>query len=176
MAERWRPVRNFEDLYMISSKGRLARIKTRTGKPTFRILRGRPGSLGYVRYALSRNSKRCDHSAHRLAWEAFKCPIPDDLQINHKNGIKHDNRLDNLEIVTLSDNVKHAYRTLKVPPNINPNLGSRNGRSKLTEDDIPKIRALLRSGWRQSEVGHEFGVDQTSIGRIAVGKAWRHVR
>ena len=175
MSERWKQVLGYETLYEISNQGRLARTRTRGGKPAWRLLRGTPGSLGYVRYALCRNSKRRDHSAHRLAWEAFNGPIPDDLQINHKNGVKHDNRLDNLEIVTQSENTKHAFGVLKVAPNINPNPGSRNGRARLTEEDIPKIRNLLQSGWSQAKVGYEFGVHQTVIGRIALGKIWRHV-
>lgn len=177
MSERWKPVLGYEELYEVSDQGRLARIKTRGGRPTWRVLKATPGNMGYVRYALvGHNYMRRDLTAHRLAWAAFNGLIPDDLQINHKNGVKHDNRLDNLEIVTQSENTKHAFRVLKVAPNINPNLGSRNGRARLTEDEIPKIRALLRCGWRQAEVAHEFGVHQTVIGRIALGKLWRHVR
>jgi hypothetical protein len=176
MSERWKPVPGYEELYEVSNQGRLARIKTRGGRPTWRILKATPGNMGYVRYALvGHNYMRRDLMAHRLAWAAFNGPIPDDLQINHKNGVKHDNRLDNLEIVTQSENTKHAFRVLKVAPNVNPNPGSRNGRAILTEDDIPKIRNLLQSGVSQTEAGRIFGVHQTVIGRIALGKIWRHV-
>lgn len=47
---------------------------------------------------------------HRLVWEYVHGPIPRDMQINHINGIKHDNRIENLELVTASENTKHAYR------------------------------------------------------------------
>lgn len=48
--------------------------------------------------------------AHRLIWEAVHGPIPDGMQINHINGVKTDNRIDNLELVTPSENSMHAYR------------------------------------------------------------------
>lgn len=48
--------------------------------------------------------------AHRLIWEATNGPIPEGMEINHINGIKNDNRLANLEVVTRSENARHAYR------------------------------------------------------------------
>ena len=50
-------------------------------------------------------------SAHRLVWQAANGPIPDHLVINHKNGVKTDNRIANLELVTQQDNILQAYRT-----------------------------------------------------------------
>jgi hypothetical protein len=49
--------------------------------------------------------------AHRLVWESVNGPIPDGMQINHRNGIKTDNRLENLELATASENTQHAYDT-----------------------------------------------------------------
>ena len=48
--------------------------------------------------------------AHRVIWESVHGPIPDGIQINHINGIKTDNRIENLELVTPSENALHAYR------------------------------------------------------------------
>lgn len=48
--------------------------------------------------------------AHRLIWESVFGPIPRGLEINHKNGVKTDNRIRNLEAVTRSENMRHAYR------------------------------------------------------------------
>lgn len=47
--------------------------------------------------------------AHRMIWESVNGPIPDGMQINHINGIKSDNRIANLELVTPSENARHAY-------------------------------------------------------------------
>ena len=73
-------------------------------------LRGRPltahNPQGYV--MVTRASKYVA-SVHRVIWEAVNGPIPEGMQINHINGIKWDNRLANLELVTQSENTKHAY-------------------------------------------------------------------
>ena len=76
---------------------------------------------GYVRV----NSGGKNHrSVHRMIWEFVHGPIPDGMQINHINGIKTDNRIANLELVTGSENVKHAYRLGLMDAS-----GERNGRS-----------------------------------------------
>jgi hypothetical protein len=49
---------------------------------------------------------------HRIVWEAFNGTIPRDKEINHKNGNKADNRLDNLELTSKSENIKHSYMVL----------------------------------------------------------------
>lgn len=63
--------------------------------------------------------------AHRIIWEFVNGKIPDGMQINHKNGIRHDNRIENLEIVTPSQNTKHAYDTGLARAD-----GNHNGRRK----------------------------------------------
>lgn len=68
---------------------------------------GKVSGGGYIR--IQRN--KIGWQAHRLVWEAVHGPIPDGLQINHINGIKSDNRISNLEVVSASENAKHSYRT-----------------------------------------------------------------
>lgn len=53
------------------------------------------------------------YAPHRLVWIAFKGQIPEGFEVNHKDLDKHNNRLDNLELLTHSDNLKHAFRILK---------------------------------------------------------------
>lgn len=62
--------------------------------------------------------------AHRMIWEAVHGPIPDGMQVNHINGIKTDNRIANLELMTPSENTSHAYRI-----GLACAKGARNGRS-----------------------------------------------
>ena len=72
------------------------------GRPIRKICTG-----GYIQ---AQSSTHTPISVHRLVWEAVHGPIPIGMQINHINGIKKDNRIINLELVTGSENVTHAYR------------------------------------------------------------------
>jgi hypothetical protein len=177
MSRRWKPVLGYEDCYQVSNDGLVARTMTYGGKPKprWKIVAQRIKTPGYVTYHLCRNGVRRDPMAHRLVWEAFNGPITGKLEINHKNGIKTDNRLVNLELISKSENMKHKFRVLRCPPADNPSPGSKNGCAKLTEDDIPRICAMSRDGVYQYEIAKLFGVSQRAIGRILLGKGWKHV-
>ena len=88
---------------------------------------------GYLKVNLYKDGIGSSKRVHRLVAEAF-IPNPDNKpDVNHKNGNKHDNRVDNLEWVTKSENMKHAYQTGLVKPSCsmtgkkNPN-GGRKGK------------------------------------------------
>lgn len=66
---------------------------------------------GYLRITLSNNGKRKSYYVHRLVARTFLDNYSDELQINHKNGIKNDNRIENLEMATLQQNIKHSIET-----------------------------------------------------------------
>ena len=177
MRERWMPVCGYEDRYMVSDAGRCANIRTRGGQRRWRVLSIEPSTSGYVRYALcGADGKRRDLSAHRLMWEAFKGQIPNDLQMNHKNGIKHDNRFENLEIVTASENTVHAHKVLGYTPVGNKQAaGSKNGRAKLTEADVQLIRESYSKGITQDALAKKFGVHQTIVSMVVRRVTWRHI-
>lgn len=99
--------------------------------------------------------------AHRLVWEAFNGPIPSDVEINHKNGLKHDNSLDNLELVTKSENIKHAISE----------LGHRPVDNLKIDHELSRLRreaALLlkSSGWNQYDIASVLGVSQPSVSKL----------
>jgi hypothetical protein len=171
----WKPVVGYEEHYVISDAGKCARIKTRGGGQTWRLLKPAITKIGYVRYALCIDNSVRHLSAHRLVWQTFVGPIPDNLQMNHKNGVKTDNRLANLEVVTCSENNYHRFGVLGVKASSRPHPGSKNGRAKLTEKDIPKIRKMLAAGITQTAIAKLYRVNQTQISLIALGKGWRHV-
>lgn len=107
--------------------------------------------------------------AHRIVWIWARGPIPDGLNINHENGDKTDNRLKNLSVVTQAENIKHAYDSLGRPAA----AGERNGRAKLSQDQIGEIRRLYAAGghsWRS--LGRTFGVSHRQIGYIVKGDRW----
>ena len=151
--EIWKPAPGFAG-YKVSDLGNVVRIATygknprSVWKPCAKRFR-----RGYVVFHLSQNGKVSDVSVHRLAWQAFYGPIPQGLEINHKNGRRDDNRLDNLELMTRSQNCAHAFRHNGRPAPNNPSPGSRNGSAKLKEEDIPEIFRLYDDGYLQREIG-----------------------
>lgn len=105
--------------------------------------------------------------AHRVVWSYFNGPASSDLTINHKNGIKTDNRIDNLELVTVKENANHAHRTGLM----RPRKGIDHFRAKLTDDDVRTIRDLASSGkYLHREIAAMFGVRTNQVSRIAGGK------
>ena len=171
MNEVWHEVRGYYGLYEASDLGRVKRVKTRGGRPTSRILKeGR--NRGYAKFVLCQFNERRTVAAHRVIWEAFNGPIPFGMQINHKDGDKLNNRLSNLELCTPSENTLHAFRVLKVSPNINPQRGTKNGRAKLDEGSIRIIRQLRAEGVTQQNIAKKFGVCQATISNVLLGKFW----
>ena len=69
---------------------------------------------GYIRIGLYLSNKYYNIFAHRIVWLFYKGLIPDGLQINHKNGIKDNNRPENLEVVTCQQNIIHAINVLGI--------------------------------------------------------------
>jgi len=163
-------------MYEINANGtvrRLARDRYKWRQPN--VLKGSVGTTGYRFYRLSGDDgSETDRAGHRLVAEAFIGPIPGDKEVNHLNGNKIDNRLQNLEIVTRSENVLHAYRTgLMVAPGT---CGEVHGMSKLAEDSVREIRRRYASGGASlRNLAAEFGVTKTAVHRIVRGEGWQHV-
>lgn len=94
----------------------------------------------------------------------------DDYCVNHKNGDKADNRAVNLEYVTNRANLAHAYGT-----GLLDNRGTKNGRSKLTEEEVREMRSLYSAGWTQAMLGERFGIDQAGVSRVILRKSYADV-
>lgn len=120
MKEVWKDIPGYESLYQVSSLGNVRscehvcthpKSKTGTCIRKSRILHQCDDTSGYYRVTIQVNKLRADYNVHRLVAEAF-IPNPDNLiSVNHKNGNKHDNSIDNLEWMSYSDNTRHAHKT-----------------------------------------------------------------
>lgn len=144
------------------------------GKPLAPV----PNRCGYGRITLCHDGKRPLVFVHRLVAEAFLPKVEGKECVNHKDGDKRNNRIDNLEWVTHAENHKHAYQIGRKGSNCNKNgrvSGSKNSMSKLTEAQALAIKALVAKGEPQRSVATRFGVNQALVWRIAHGKSWRHV-
>lgn len=158
----------------IDSLGRIWRLKIRKGirgggVQTVSIKRRRAEHkvpLGYLQIRSMRNGKRIHASAHRLVWQHFFGDIPDGLIINHKNGIKDDNRPENLEVVTYSESIKHAYRF-----GLMDESGERNPAAKLSDNQVEEIRTLYITGnYRQVDLAKMFDISFQTISKIVKGE------
>ena len=116
--EYWVPIPNYEGYYEISTIGNIRSIKrsilTKSGylKPEKeRIITQRISNKGYSTVTLSKNGQSKSQHVHRLLAQAF-IPNPENkATVNHLNGDKLDNRIENLEWATYSENAIHAYKS-----------------------------------------------------------------
>ena len=101
----WLPFR--DSRYMISNTGKVKNNQTR------KLLKGALDDDGYIRYDLRLSTGRQKISGHRLVYETFCGNLISNLVINHKNGIKRDNHMDNLEQISTKQNQEHSRDILK---------------------------------------------------------------
>lgn len=108
--EIWMPVKGYEGLYEVSNLGRLKSLPrkgTRGGiiAPTY------TNTKHYAHVVLAKNAKGRTMSLHRIVAEAFISNPDNKPQVNHKDGNKRNNAVDNLEWATQEENMQHAFRT-----------------------------------------------------------------
>lgn len=101
--EKWKPVLGYEGLYEVSDLGRVRSFwYSRTGK----VLSPGLKNNGYYSVTLSKEGKKKTFSVHGLVYTSFNGPLPDGMTIDHINGDKRDNRLENLQLLTRGDNAR----------------------------------------------------------------------
>lgn len=110
-------------------------------------------------------------SVHRLLVKHFIGEIPKGMCVNHKDGNKLNNNLDNLEIVSYSENMKHAFRNgLQEKPK-----GEKNSGAKLSNIDCEKLCEMLLAGDDNETIAKQFGLHPRYVSLIRHGKRWKHL-
>lgn len=158
--EEWREVRGYDGRYLVSNLGRVFM----TGKAGGRCgLMSQQINDGYCLVHLCSSGGPSTKRVHRLVAEAF---VPgrsfERNQVNHVNGNRSDNRSENLEWVTQSENIQHAYHV----------LGNVNKGRKLTSRQVKNIR---RSEHGAKYLARRYKVGRTTIREIKQGIRYRDV-
>lgn len=175
--EEWRVIAGFS-MYEVSDWGRVRRVapgsSTQTGTMATPVPRPSPRRRhrnGYPLVCLQcKGGGQITRRVHRLVALAFLGDPPEARpHVNHKNGVRTDNRAVNLEWCSPDENVEHSVQTGL------QKRGSRLPYAKLDEDKVLRALILILAGWQRKEVGALFGVSGHAIVNALNGKAWSHV-
>jgi hypothetical protein len=163
--ELWKDIENYEGKYQISTKGRIRNIK----KGNF--LTPSPDTKGYTRVNLWGCGGYKTKKVHRLVSLAFIDNPENKEQVNHKNGVKSDNRLENLEWNTSNENIQHGYDN-----DLISSKGIKNGRSVVNPTIVREIRILLEKKMKQKDIAAIYNVNPTIVCDINRKRTWTHIK
>lgn len=151
----------YDGMYSVSSNGL---VFNKSGM----LLKQQKDKDGYCMVNLSLCGVRKTKRVHRLVAESF-IPNPDKKKtVNHINGLKNDNRVENLEWCSIKENTHHAMKM-----GLRLGFGDNNPMSKITEKDAIFI---LESTEKPSVLSSVFGIDVSTIRKIQVGRLWKHLK
>lgn len=158
----WRPIPGY-DTYLISDEGAVVNMKFLNP----RLIRQSPTTRGYVKVGLWKNDVCYQADTHRHVAAAFLGPAPSPLhEVNHKNRVKTDNRVSNLEWVTKQENADHSHA------NGGYRFGVDNVNAKLTPSDVLAIRKLRGVAY-QKDIAKAFGITQSLVSVVQRGAGWK---
>lgn len=151
--EIWKPIINFENLYLVSNYGRIKNIKRNELIKLY--IRG-----GYLSCKLSKNNIKTNFLVHRLVALMFIKNINNVTQVNHKDGDKLNNYVENLEWCTPKENIRHSWVNGLSKSNYKDNITQR----KLNINDVQFIRNNKKI--KRKELANKFNVSITTINSV----------
>ena len=154
--------------YEVSDLGNIRKIKpSKTGPKTGPTIWN--DKDGYEQVSLTVNGRQKQFRLHRLIALTFLGESP--YQVHHKNGVKADNKLDNLEYVTPAQNRWHGT----VAIDANKPRGKDHHNSKLNEHQVEAIHALRELKWSGPKIAKVIGCTASNVYCILHGKGWAHI-
>ena len=169
---------NYSNFYEVSNYGRIKSLGIYHGRTNNffekpHILKGNINKCGYILYALSKFGKTEYFTSHRIVASTFIFNLHNLPQVNHKDGNKLNNCVENLEWCSISENIKHAFdnglktsRGNSLPKEKNPN-------AKYTEAQIEEIRKKRKEGCKLKELAKEYKTTESYISNICNYKFWK---
>lgn len=147
--------------YLVSDAGRIRGMKVPYLSPSV-------SSAGYLVVSLPTVTGRTFATVHRTVYETFRGEVPKGMVINHIDGDKQNNHIDNLEVCTHSENTLHAYDTglAKGKP------GETNSQAKLTAEDFLQVCEALMEGATNKDIAELFGLHDRYVSLIRHKKRW----
>lgn len=175
-SEEFLDIPGWEGMYQVSNLGTVRSLDRIVGSVTGKTYH-RKGKVmpqhynedGYKVVYLTKNARDRTLGVHRAMALAF-IPNPDNKpMINHLNAIRDDNRLENLEWCTNSENIKHSFNL-----GISCNKGDKHPRRVLTMEMVRGIRAELASGKTPAEVAGVFGINRRNVYAVRDRQNWNY--
>ena len=159
MAEEWRDIEGYEGLYQVSNLGNVRSLRTKA------IMKTNITNWGYCQVCLRAHGERKNKAVHRLVAIAFIPNSESKDEVNHINGIKTDNRADNLEWVTRRENIRHAYKS-----GLRNAVDEAHGQMKVVAINV--ITGEIMQYPSQGNAAIRLGINQGSISRsIRTGRS-----
>ena len=164
----WRKIfKNYE----VSNYGDVKSLSYKTPK----LLRKYYSKDGYIQYSLCINGKQFRTGAHRLVALAFIPNSENKETVNHKDGNKHNNYYKNLEWMSRSEQMKHAYKLgLKTKMQ-----GTINYNHSLTNDQVREIKKIYKAHdkkYGMIPLAKKYGVSESTINRIVHNRSYKNVK
>ncbi len=166
----WLAVEGFP-CYEVSNRGDIRSTK-RYKEP--RILSKNVSGTGYYYIHMRKDGKTYNKKVSRIVCKAFMPHVdPTRSYVNHIDGNKHNDCVENLEWCTQGENIEHAYRT-----GLRKSIkGEESPHSKLTEANVRHIRSMHKNGgYSTRQIARTFNISHTTVRKICNFTDWKHIK